>query len=128
MVRRCEPDDIGVSVSYPLPGTPFYERVKSQLGEKRNWLDSDDLAMMYSATYSPDFYRALYALVHAEFRTRKSMRARDPMGFTWHGLRTPMLRWRLSRLSEPMPQSLPLLIPLSTPQAAAIPTDQATLK
>ena len=26
------PDDIGVSVSYPLPGTPFYERVKAQLG------------------------------------------------------------------------------------------------
>ncbi len=29
MVRDCRPDDIGVSVSYPLPGTPFYERVKA---------------------------------------------------------------------------------------------------
>ena len=34
MVRDCMPDDIGVSVSYPLPGTPFYERVKAQLGEQ----------------------------------------------------------------------------------------------
>ena len=32
MVRACRPDDIGVSVSYPLPGTPFYERVEAQLG------------------------------------------------------------------------------------------------
>ena len=30
--------------------------------------------MMYHATYVPDFYRALHALVHAEFRARKSTR------------------------------------------------------
>ena len=29
MVREIEPDDIGVSVSYPLPGTTFYERVRA---------------------------------------------------------------------------------------------------
>ncbi len=75
MVRVCRPDDIGVSVSYPLPGTPFYERVKTQLGDKRNWVDSDDLAMMYGASYNPSFYRALYALVHSEFRARKAAQA-----------------------------------------------------
>ena len=52
MVRDCRPDDIGVSVSYLLPGTPFYDRVKAQLGEKQNWVDSNDLAMMYRATYA----------------------------------------------------------------------------
>ena len=72
MVRACAPDDIGVSVSYPLPGTTFYERVKAQLGQKQNWVDSDDLAMMYHATYVPEFYRALHALVHAEFRAGRS--------------------------------------------------------
>src|SRR5471032_2439525 len=71
MVRACAPDDIGVSVSYPLPGTTFYQRVQAQLGQKQNWVDSNDLAMMYHATYVPDFYRALHALVHAEFRARK---------------------------------------------------------
>ena len=35
MVRDCEPDDIGMSVSYPLPGTPFFERVRQELGPKR---------------------------------------------------------------------------------------------
>jgi radical SAM superfamily enzyme YgiQ (UPF0313 family) len=74
LVRRARPDDIGISVSYPLPGTPFYERVKAELGPKQNWVDSDDLAMMYRGTYPPEFYRALHALVHAEFRGRKAMR------------------------------------------------------
>ena len=72
MVRDCRPDDIGVSVSYPLPGTTFFERVKTQLGAKRNWVDSDDLAMMYRGTYPPAFYRALHLLVHAEFRQHRA--------------------------------------------------------
>ncbi len=73
MVRDCHPDEIGISVSYPLPGTKFYERVKAQLGEKQNWVDSDDLAMMYRATYVPDFYRVLYRVVHHEFRMRQGL-------------------------------------------------------
>ena len=32
LVRELEPADIGVSVSYPLPGTQFYERVRAELG------------------------------------------------------------------------------------------------
>ena len=29
MVRDCQPDDIGMSVSYPLPGTTFYDRSRA---------------------------------------------------------------------------------------------------
>ena len=47
LVRRTRPDDIGVSVSYPLPNTRFYERVRQQLGSKRNWRDSDDLSVIF---------------------------------------------------------------------------------
>lgn len=68
MVKDCMPDDIGISVSYPLPGTKFYERVKSQLGEKTNWVESADLDMMYRGTYLPDFYRALHKMTHKKFR------------------------------------------------------------
>jgi anaerobic magnesium-protoporphyrin IX monomethyl ester cyclase len=53
MVLNQMPDEIGISISYPLPGTKFYEAVKSQLKEKQNWADSDDLAMMYRGTFSP---------------------------------------------------------------------------
>ncbi len=72
MVRECMPDDIGISVSYPLPGTKFYERVKAQLGEKTNWEDSDDLAMLYQGPYSQEFYRVLHRRVHREFRMRQA--------------------------------------------------------
>ena len=43
MIKTLMPDNIGISVSYPLPGTVFHERVKSELKEKANWTDSDEL-------------------------------------------------------------------------------------
>ncbi len=72
MVRDCRPDDIGISVSYPLPGTRFYERVKNELGEKRNWEHSDDLDLMFRGQYQPDFYRQLHRVVHHDFRLHKA--------------------------------------------------------
>ena len=65
-VRETRPDDVGISFSYPLPGTPFYERVQAELGEKRNWTDSDDLCIMFNAAYKTDFYRAVRDALHAE--------------------------------------------------------------
>jgi radical SAM superfamily enzyme YgiQ (UPF0313 family) len=73
MVRECLPDDIGISVSYPLPGTGFYERVKLELGEKQNWVDSNDLAMLYRGPYPQEFYRVLHGRVHHEFRLRRAL-------------------------------------------------------
>jgi anaerobic magnesium-protoporphyrin IX monomethyl ester cyclase len=72
LTRELDPADIGVSVSYPLPGTRFHERVQEQLGDKQNWIDSDDLSTMYPATYAPEVYRRVHGLVHHEFRARKS--------------------------------------------------------
>jgi len=59
-------DDVGVSVSYPLPGTEFHESVKDQLGTKTNWSDSDDLAMMFEGTYVGPFYKRVRDLLHEE--------------------------------------------------------------
>lgn len=73
MVRDCHPDDIGMSVSYPLPGTRFYESVKLQLGDKQNWTDSADLAMMYRGPFTTAFYRQLHIVLHKEFRARRSL-------------------------------------------------------
>ena len=66
LVRDLRPDDVGISFSYPLPGTAFYERVQAQLGQKRNWTDSDDLCIMFKAAYKTDFYRAVRDALHAE--------------------------------------------------------------
>jgi radical SAM superfamily enzyme YgiQ (UPF0313 family) len=66
LVRSTRPSDIGVSISYPLPGTPFYERVQEQIGRKRNWTDSDDLCVMFKAAYTNEFYLYLRDALHAE--------------------------------------------------------------
>jgi anaerobic magnesium-protoporphyrin IX monomethyl ester cyclase len=68
LVREARPDDIGISVSYPLPGTAFYQMVSSQLGPKENWADSDDLDMMFQGAFTTGFYRALADALHIEVR------------------------------------------------------------
>lgn len=73
MVRDCQPDDIGISVSYPLPGTRFHENVRLQLGAKQNWVDSADLAMMYRGPFTTAFYRQLHTVIHKEFRSRRAL-------------------------------------------------------
>lgn len=76
LVTQAAPDDIGVSVSYPLPGTRFYEEVKAQLGTKTNWVDSADLAMMFQGAYDSDFYRQVRDLLHAQVDWQRE-RAQD---------------------------------------------------
>jgi len=71
MLTTLLPDDIGVSVSYPLPGTGFYERVKQDLDAKANWTDSDDLDMMFRGTYSPAYYKKLHRYVHKLYRWKQ---------------------------------------------------------
>ncbi len=83
VVKDCQPDEIGISVSYPLPGTKFYERVKAQLGEKQNWVDSQDLELMFAGEYHPDFYRTLHRVVHKKFSVWRGLRATKEL------LRTP---------------------------------------
>ncbi len=68
MINDLLPHSIGISVSYPLPGTVFFERVKEQLKDKSNWSDSDELALMFRNTYPPSFYKQLHRFVHKDYR------------------------------------------------------------
>lgn len=138
LVRACRPDQIGVSVSYPLPGTPFYDAVKAQLGAKQNWVDSDDLAMMYEGPFTTAFYRKLHRVLHKEFRARKAWHTlrpalRRPAGFrkkhlreaaamAYHVATLPFARFQMNRLAtlphdgiEPLPRGM-------TPKDAATPS------
>jgi len=78
LIELARPDDIGVSVSYPLPGTKFYELVKHQLAERTHWEASDDLAMMFHGTYTSEFYREVRDLLHAQVAI-EAMRARGEL-------------------------------------------------
>ncbi len=118
MLKKLQPHDIGISVSYPLPGTKFYEKVKNMLGEKQNWEVSDDLAMMYPATYSSAYYRRLHRLVHKQFRLQQGktelgrlMRGqknnlRRAFRTLYYAPAAALDRWRLRRL-ETMPTTTP---------------------
>ncbi len=107
MVRDLLPDDIGISVSYPLPGTPFYERVKLELGERVNWVDSQDLAMLYRGTFSTEFYRQLHTVIHKDYRSRKTwaalrrgqrVGARAIGSMVYHRLTLPLAERKLKAL------------------------------
>jgi anaerobic magnesium-protoporphyrin IX monomethyl ester cyclase len=92
MIHDCMPDDIGISVSYPLPGTKFYERVQHALGEKHNWIDSQDLDLMFPGEFIPDFYRVLHRVTHKRLRIWQgqkivSERLRRPLEFDPRDLR-----------------------------------------
>ena len=116
MVNDCLPDEIGVSVSYPLPGTKFYDNVRSQMDGKHNWTDSQDLAMMFAGTYSPDFYRALHKVTHKRFRIAQSVdilkktliqpwsvtpeRARRLAASVYHRVTLPKLENELGQLTS----------------------------
>ena len=53
----------------------FYERVKTQLREKSNWTDSDELALMFRNTYAPAFYKQLHRYVHKSYRKHLALEA-----------------------------------------------------
>ncbi len=73
MILKLLPSDIGISVSYPLPGTGYYEKVKASLGAKSNWTDSDDLAMMFNSAYPPSYYKQLHRYVHKTHRRQMAL-------------------------------------------------------
>jgi anaerobic magnesium-protoporphyrin IX monomethyl ester cyclase len=84
MVKELVPDNIGISVSYPLPGTKFYEKVKADLRQKSNWKDSDDLDMMFNGSFKTNYYRKLQRFVHKEYRKSQGVSnfmkmARNPL-------------------------------------------------
>jgi anaerobic magnesium-protoporphyrin IX monomethyl ester cyclase len=124
MVRDCHPDDIGMSVSYPLPGTRFFAAVQHELGSKQNWQDSDDLAMLYNGPFSTAFYRWLHRVLHREFRAQRAweeLRRKPGVGrrqlrllasVLYSKLALPILRLELDRRARVPHQGLTNLIPV----------------
>ena len=75
LVRTARPDDIGISISYPLPGTSFYKSVVDQIGVKSNWQDSEDLGVIFQAEFGTSFYRKLHKVLHQELELIQQIEA-----------------------------------------------------
>lgn len=96
MVLDLMPEEIGISVSYPLPGTKFYDNVKEQLKEKANWTDSDDLALMFRNTFPPAYYKKLHRYVHKVYRKRVGLKSiknilANPLSINFKTIRSAIL-------------------------------------
>ncbi|MGB8193643.1 MAG: radical SAM protein [Chitinophagaceae bacterium] len=92
MINELLPAELGISVSYPLPGTGFYEKVKSDLKEKTNWTDSDELKLMFHNTYRPEFYKQLHRYVHKTYRRHLALQQlknllRHPVQASMHAIK-----------------------------------------
>jgi anaerobic magnesium-protoporphyrin IX monomethyl ester cyclase len=101
LIDAARPDEIGVSVSYPLPGTKFYDLVKAQLHGKTHWQESNDLEMMFQGTYTSDFYRSIRDLLHDQVSLQTGPhddveygRARDAFEQRWQALLGRELQYR----------------------------------
>ncbi len=119
LIARLRPEEIGVSVSYPMPGTAFYERVKASMGAS-NWETSMDNRTLFEAPYDQAFYAAAKELLrstHSASRRRAVLKAflQDPgpeharrvLGAAWHTLRRPVVEARMSRLAVENPRAVP---------------------
>ena len=104
LLEAARPDEIGVSVSYPLPGTKFYDLVKAQLRAKTHWQESNDLDMMFQGTYTSDFYRTVRNLLHDQIALQTAdapllpehERAADAIEQRWQELLRNELKYRSS--------------------------------
>jgi radical SAM superfamily enzyme YgiQ (UPF0313 family) len=74
LINELLPHSIGISVSYPLPGTVFYDKVKANIVDKTNWEDSNAMSMLFKNTYQPAFYKQLYSYVHTSYRMHLALR------------------------------------------------------
>lgn len=141
MVRDCQPDEIGMSVSYPLPGTRLYAAVQTQLSSKQNWEDSADMAMLYQGPYGTAFYRQLHTVLHREFRARKHLRELRPLlrrptrlrlkhlkqlgAAAYYGLTLPLERMKLDRLGQAPHHDIGALPAHLTNEQASVPSAQS---
>jgi anaerobic magnesium-protoporphyrin IX monomethyl ester cyclase len=105
LVRELAPDEIGVTVSYPLPGTPFHDRVKERLSAT-NWDAAMDNAVLFEADYPQAFYDAAREVLRAEHAvirfTPELSRAgaRRAAGAMYHVSRWPYHRAKLALLGR----------------------------
>lgn len=113
LVRETRPDDIGVSVSYPLPGTRFFERVRAQLGNKTNWSDSEDLSMMFQGAYTDKFYHALHDALHAQVDSQNGVGLSDKNSQKSAASKAQDLWNRVVALEKTCRNSSPTILPKS---------------
>ena len=68
-LKRCRPDVFFTTVSYPIKGTPYFERVSSKVVHIRPWKESTDRDVAIRGRHSRRFYHYADELLRAEMAT-----------------------------------------------------------
>lgn len=101
MVRELRPAEIGVSVSYPLPGTAFFDRVMAEqpgasIPDAR-WAGSMENRLLFQSPYPQGFYDAAREVLRAEHAVARFVdhpTLRGALRLPWHLGRLPIERAR----------------------------------
>jgi len=81
-VKRSKPDIFFTTVSYPIKGTPYYERISRSLVEIRPWKESSDRELQVRGRRPPEFYEGVDRLLKDEmaFDRMSGDQSRGPEG------------------------------------------------
>jgi radical SAM superfamily enzyme YgiQ (UPF0313 family) len=87
-VKKCRPDVFFTTVSYPIKGTPYFDRVESRLVSIAGWRESTDRDFRLKGRHSRRFYQYADELLRSEMSTvpeaSKIMAARSGLHATWN--------------------------------------------
>jgi anaerobic magnesium-protoporphyrin IX monomethyl ester cyclase len=87
-VKQCRPDVFFTTVSYPIKGTPYFDKVASRLVSIRPWETSTDREVRVRGRHSETFYRHADELLKSEMAPEpdagKILDAREALRTTFH--------------------------------------------
>jgi hypothetical protein len=72
LVNECRPDVCLTTVSYPIRGTPYYERVADRLVHVAGWKDATDREIRIRGRHSRQFYRHADELLRGSLDSTRS--------------------------------------------------------
>jgi anaerobic magnesium-protoporphyrin IX monomethyl ester cyclase len=97
-VKRTDPDIFFTTVSYPIKGTPYYERVAKSLVQLKPWNISSDREITVQGRHSSKFYEFADRLLQDEVKLARMQRAGDS-GVAEQELRQQVITLRQSLYS-----------------------------
>jgi anaerobic magnesium-protoporphyrin IX monomethyl ester cyclase len=87
-VKKCRPDVFFTTVSYPIKGTPYFERVAPRLVSIEGWSQRTDRDFRIKGRHSRRFYQYADDLLRTEMAATPDMAnvttARNGLRQTWH--------------------------------------------
>jgi radical SAM superfamily enzyme YgiQ (UPF0313 family) len=79
-VRLSRPDTFLTTVSYPIKGTPYYNKVASRVIQIKPWSETSDREFDIAGRRPREFYRVADELLRLEMELEKSRTGLDRIG------------------------------------------------